>query len=64
MFLEFDNSIINTNAVSEFMRINQDGKFKIVALRTDGSYMGSESFDTVNERETRMSDIYNGLKEN
>lgn len=64
MFFEFGDNIINANAISELVRTHQDGEYKIIALRIDGSYMSSESFSTESERETRMSDILNGFLAN
>lgn len=64
MFFEFGDNIINANAISELVRTHQDGEYKIIALRIDGSYMSSESFSTEGERETRMSDILNGFMTN
>lgn len=64
MFFEFGDNIINANAISELVRTHQDGEYKIIALRIDGSYMSSESFSTEGERETRMSDILNGYLTN
>ena len=64
MFFEFGDNIINANAISELVRADAKEGYKIIALRLDGSYMSSETFQTENERETRMSDILNGFMTN
>lgn len=64
MFFEFGDSVINTNAVSEIKAMTVDGMHKIVIFRMDGSFMASETFETANEVETRLSDILNGFSVN
>ena len=64
MFFEFDDSVINANAISQLVRLQSAEEYKIIALRADGSYMASESFSTEAARETRMSDILNKFTTN
>lgn len=57
MFIEFDHTIINAMAVSQFVMRQMDGQYKIIAFRIDGSYIGSEAFDTAEEANERYKSI-------
>lgn len=61
MFLQFDGELINTQAISEVIKVEQNGVYKIIIYRTDGSYMAAECFEGVGERNRRFSEIYDML---
>ena len=67
MFFEFDDSIINSNAVSEIKIMNIDGYHKVhkvMVFRMDGSWMASESYTSELEAERRFSEIYVEITDN
>lgn len=57
MYIDFDNRIINSKAISEVYRACVNCEEKIIALRLDGSYMASESFSSTSEANKRFNEI-------
>lgn len=61
MYIIFDGRLVNTDALSELISVVQNGEYKIMALRLDGSYMTSESFSDATKATERFSQLTNLL---
>lgn len=65
MFIKFDGRLINAEAISELLSVVQNGEYKIIALRIDGSYMTAESFSDASKAADRFNELTKMLiKEN
>lgn len=65
MFIEFDGTIINTNAISQVMAVKENNEYIIRIFRMDGSYMASEKYAEPKKSIDRFTEIKNILiKEN
>lgn len=66
MFIEFDGTLINVNAISQVMAVKENNEYIIRIFRIDGSWMASEKFTEPAKSVDRFAEIKNILlaKEN